>query len=267
MRRASDPRGRGTSAWVTAVRERTFKTPTEKLMMMVLCDYINADDEAWPGNMLLAEDVGVEVNTIKRSLARLEDAGVIERVPLWHPKPDQKYPTGGRVPDVIRFLWEGFQQLPLTGHPTDKMSPNLEGLGDIKEGVTGHSGGGVTGHSHVPDLIKNPLVDNPPERGRRCRLPQPFEVTAAMAGWALDKFPSVDWAGQTEQFVDYHLGKGSVMVDWPAAWRTWIRNAGTRFAPRGTTNGRAPVAKVDLRFAESMARADAMEAKWNEDHS
>lgn len=26
------------------------------------------------------------------------------------------------------------------------------------------------------------------------------------------------------QFRDYHIAKGSIMQDWDAAWRTWIRN-------------------------------------------
>ena len=32
-------------------------------------------------------------------------------------------------------------------------------------------------------------------------------------------------AVQLTKFVDYHVGKGSVMADWQAAWRTWIGNA------------------------------------------
>ena len=27
------------------------------------------------------------------------------------------------------------------------------------------------------------------------------------------------------KFIDYHTGKGSVMADWQAAWRTWVGNA------------------------------------------
>jgi len=33
------------------------------------------------------------------------------------------------------------------------------------------------------------------------------------------------------QFRDYHLARGSVMVDWIAAWRTWCRNE-TRFVKK-----------------------------------
>lgn len=50
----------------------------------------------------------------------------------------------------------------------------------------------------------------------------------------------VAWAGRTvgygrerceaevEAFLDYHRAKGSVMKDWDAAFRTWIRNS-TKF--------------------------------------
>lgn len=124
-RRGSDPRGRGTSAWVTAIRERVFQSPAEKLLMMTLADYIDGDDECWPGNARLAPEVGVEQRTIRRCLARLEDVGVVER--LRRPRRED---GRGRLTDVIRFLWDGFQNLPLV-HPdppdqADKMSPRSD---------------------------------------------------------------------------------------------------------------------------------------------
>lgn len=50
-----------------------------------------------------------------------------------------------------------------------------------------------------------------------------FKVSTAMIklaeknGWA-DPFTEVD------AFRDYHLAKGSLMFDWEAAFRTWMRN-------------------------------------------
>ncbi len=35
----------------------------------------------------------------------------------------------------------------------------------------------------------------------------------------------LDLTSETEQFRDYHTAKGSVMKDWDAAFRTWLRNA------------------------------------------
>lgn len=33
-----------------------------------------------------------------------------------------------------------------------------------------------------------------------------------------------DVTAVAEEFVDYHLGRGTLMLDWRAAWRTWCRN-------------------------------------------
>jgi hypothetical protein len=55
-------------------------------------------------------------------------------------------------------------------------------------------------------------------------LPEDFKFTAELRTWALDegcKEPYVEF----EQFCDKAKSKGLVYVDWPAAFRTWIRNA------------------------------------------
>ena len=40
-------------------------------------------------------------------------------------------------------------------------------------------------------------------------------------------------AVELQKFSDYHKGKGSVMADWQAAWRTWMGNA-SQFHPAKT---------------------------------
>lgn len=40
------------------------------------------------------------------------------------------------------------------------------------------------------------------------------------------------------QFYDHHLKLGSLMADWHAAWRTWVRNA-IKFQPRAGPAGRS----------------------------
>ena len=43
-----------------------------------------------------------------------------------------------------------------------------------------------------------------------------------------------------EKFRDFHRGKGNVMADWRAAWRTWVRNLekfSARASPAGRSNG------------------------------
>lgn len=95
-----------------------------------------------------------------------------------------------------------------------------------------------------PPLEPIPTATVGAGKRRRLPLPEPFMVTGEMKAWAAEKFPSVDLRLQTAQFKDHHTMHGSTMVDWQAAWRTWIRNAGTRFAPR-QTNGTARLSNVE----------------------
>lgn len=170
MRRADNPCGGGTSAWVTAVRERTFGNVTEKLLMMILCDYINGDDECWPGNTTLAPDVGVDPRTIKRALTRLEEAGVIARR-----RRDQE--GGRRLPDAIVFLWDGFQKLPLVGDADATQGDTLSKTqGDTGDHPRGHSEGGPRGHSAPPSSFRTPPVE-PPQKNRA--VVQVFEAWKA----------------------------------------------------------------------------------------
>ena len=58
---------------------------------------------------------------------------------------------------------------------------------------------------------------------RRQQIPDAFYPDETGLDKAREKGLSV--AVQLTKFVDYHVGKGSVMSDWQAAWRTWIGNA------------------------------------------
>ena len=71
--------------------------------------------------------------------------------------------------------------------------------------------------------------DNPRKRGQS--IPQGFPDAEAKA-WAQEfwlKSGRGDLAEtvneQSDQFQDYHIGKGTTSKDWGASWRTWARNA------------------------------------------
>lgn len=64
---------------------------------------------------------------------------------------------------------------------------------------------------------------------RRKQLPADFCPDAT--GIAAIERTGLSLAVELPKFSDYHRAKGSVMLDWQAAWRTWVSNA-TKFAPR-----------------------------------
>ena len=59
---------------------------------------------------------------------------------------------------------------------------------------------------------------------KRSRIPEDFEVSDRIVHLALENgWPDPDT--ELDAFKDYHLAKGSLMADWEAAFRTWLRNA------------------------------------------
>ena len=58
---------------------------------------------------------------------------------------------------------------------------------------------------------------------RRFRLPEDFYPNES--GIAKAKDSGLDVKFEFQKFSDYHRGKGTVMADWDAAWRTWTTNA------------------------------------------
>lgn len=113
----------------------------------------------------------------------------------------------------------------LPPYPDEKACSDGSGQGSL---LTPMEGGGNPSDILNPSSL-NPDVLNPPsgrarERARPSkRCPADFEVTAEMRAWAAAKFPAVDVDAQTEAMRDHEYR--TPRSDWPATWRTWIRNA------------------------------------------
>jgi hypothetical protein len=83
-------------------------------------------------------------------------------------------------------------------------------------------------------------------RKRATPPPETFPITAEMAEWGREHCPSVaDPVAETQQFLDYHRGKGSSQKDWLATWRTWMRNA-EKYAARDNVH---PLRATDRELA------------------
>ena len=102
----------------------------------------------------------------------------------------------------------------------------------------------------VPDKNKRPPLIPPvggeakSAKARASRAPgsdaPADEVSAWRHRWGLLSAEPVEFA----KFLDHHRAKGSLFVDWAAAWRTWQRNAAT-FARGSRAPGRT-VQPVDM---------------------
>lgn len=79
-----------------------------------------------------------------------------------------------------------------------------------------------------------------PTIAKRQRLTEEWIPSPAEREFAEAHGADVD--GEADSFRDYHLARGSLMADWSAAWRTWIR-ASVRYG-RATGQRRLPLFSV-----------------------
>lgn len=74
------------------------------------------------------------------------------------------------------------------------------------------------------------------KKSRGTRIPDPYSLSDKDLEWFDKKYPSRDgrWLeAETEKFVDHFRkapGQKGVAMDWPAAWRNWIRRADEGFS-------------------------------------
>lgn len=96
-----------------------------------------------------------------------------------------------------------------------------------------------------PSSSKQP---KPPRKKTSAPAFEDFKITDGMRTWFHSKgwtAQTSDVLNQTESFLDWHRSKGNLMLDWTAAWRTWVTrwqtDHGRSTTPSGSTyNPRVP---------------------------
>lgn len=87
--------------------------------------------------------------------------------------------------------------------------------------------------------------------------PDSFEVTDALAAWALNthKIPRDVAVSQTQVFLDSHRAKGNTFKDWTSAWRTWMARVPV-YSPQ-LLRGASPIAAVNSPAAYQNPKSNA----------
>lgn len=205
------------------------------------------DYELWARQQWIADKARVGRPKVNEALAWLTEHGYLVMV-----EPGQRGGERGGRPNRYRLVMD---DRPRVGGPE----------GDV---VYGDIGGGAMSSTATPDVVYGDIGDvvygdtepkkrynptsNPTSRGaasngqsasrhpvaaspppeakgkkRKRRLPEDWSPAGAHASLAASL--GVESEREAEQFRDHHAARGSTFVDWDAAFRTWLRNAG-RFA-------------------------------------
>ena len=85
-----------------------------------------------------------------------------------------------------------------------------------------HSEGSAPNHQ-TPDTSNTTTTVVVGSAKRRTQIPADFEPNETGRQTAVNK--GIQVHTELVKFIDFHTAKGSVMLDWQAAWRTWVGNA------------------------------------------
>lgn len=79
---------------------------------------------------------------------------------------------------------------------------------------------------------------------RRSAPPSELVISPEMRAWARERgLTKLDLVRETSKMLDHHRAKGSMMLDWVAAWRTWMTRAGEYQPGLVTVNGKSQPAE------------------------
>lgn len=115
----------------------------------------------------------------------------------------------------------------------------------------------VTGREDITPSLGVGETDAPAtKKKRKSQISPDWNPEARSVAWVKDHYIANDQhiAQQARKFRDYHTSKGSLMADWPAAWRTWWGNGYHKIALRPKASG--ALAEInDREVADAFERA------------
>lgn len=184
-----------------------IKPSSLKFVLVVLGNYANENNLAYPSIPTLAKKTGQDDKTVRKNLQKLIDLGFIT---------DTLHRVGKTKQVVVYHL----------------------NLNTPKNGTLPKTEGSQISHERLPKT--EPL--NTPKNGTQNRkvfnkkgienisnkkIPEYFMLPDDWIVWAKEKRPELSTESVIDlfdAFKDHHLSKASIFADWKRAWQTWVRN-------------------------------------------
>lgn len=255
----------------THVSSRVWKTAdvkgTDLLVLLYLSDLAGHDGYAWPSMETISHYCRIRVRQAQVIVKRLVEQG--------HLTVDRSGNGRGRT-TRYRVMYFDPQDDSERVHPSTPFKPervhpdtpfdNPERVHSSAERVHSSALKGAlqyTQNHHEP-LQEPSVVVNEPQKAsvRASRLDDQFVPTDPTLKWAFGEgFTPEQVDAELAKFIDYHIAKGSKMVDWQRAFKNWMRNSLTFSRRSPTPNGSSPDhpeyydRKGNFTTAGSLARA------------
>lgn len=193
-----------------AVMQSKLATPT-KLVLVALDMHVNdMGDPAFPSYGRLAALTSLSSRSVIEHVGLAEQAGWLKR--------EKRFNKEGRQQSNLFYL-----QVP--HHLAIASNAAAEPEDDLSGGEAGSPMGAGGSPSGVKEVHPEVTIGSNHSKGNKkaTALPEDFAVTDEMRKWATENGLTAP-DDLIDSFRDYHLAKGSTYKDWPAAFRTWIRN-------------------------------------------
>ena len=182
-----------------------------KFVLVALSDQSNDNGVCWPSIPQIAKRCGLDVRSVSRSLAKLEQMGLIERDVLQ-----------GRGTTYRLVFINQSAETPLTNCPEpltnchatpDKLSS--------KPSVT------ISNHQEQGKLRASQEPPQQEKQQRGSRLPADWNPSDVDKQFCKTERPDLDPEKTADRFRDYWIsqpGAKGIKLNWPATWRNWVRN-------------------------------------------
>lgn len=185
---------------------------TELLMLLAIADFADDEGNAYPSIGTLAKKCRMKQRNVNYLIKTLQESGELEIRIGQGPKGTNRY----RI-NVHRLAMQslaGVQQsarLQRSAHtPAKHCTPPLQPIAD-KPSVN---------HQEPSEVAS-------PKAKKGSRLSPSWQPSSEDLAYCQEKRPDLDPVETAEGFRDYwiaQVGSKAVKADWPATWRTWVRN-------------------------------------------
>lgn len=216
------------TSWVWACAE---VHGTDLLLMLAIADGANREGEASCQSVsTLAEMTRTSTATIHRSLARLREAGLIEKTGV-----SERYKTS-----VYRL--PGMAATPLTGETSQIETPLIQ---DARPLSTVRDNPSTTTPTTTPTLTSEGTLTKatgaiPPEIEPETHTSRPithwWAPRPVFARAMMHKYPDLDYRAAQTRFVNHYVARGQSSRSWEALLENWLSSDYDRMKDREGTD-------------------------------